>query len=82
MVGIDPVTLFPNAAVDTRVNTSDYTSVFSALDDAVGLLEHHRRSDPDFIAALDTLKQARAMLAKALSQSESAPAAVELEVAA
>ena len=64
------------------MNASDYTTLSSCLNNAVSILEHHRRPDPGFIAALDTLKQARAMIEKSINEPQTAPAGVELEVAA
>ena len=77
-----PPTPFSSFAVNQLVNTSDYTALSSSLNNAVSILEHHRRSDPGFIAALDTLKQARAMIEKSIKEPQTAPARVELEVAA
>ena len=52
-----------------RVNEHDYALLFSSLNQAVEILDRNRTPDPSFIAAYDTLKQSRAMIAKALQQS-------------
>jgi hypothetical protein len=44
------------------VNDHDYNSLFSALNQAVEILNRNRTPDPAFIAAYDTLKQSRAMI--------------------
>jgi hypothetical protein len=38
----------------------DYDALISSLNEAVEMLNQHRSPEPDFLAALDTLKQARA----------------------
>jgi hypothetical protein len=49
------------------VNANDYHSVFSALSRAIEILDRNRTPEPEFIAAYDTLKQSRAMLARVLN---------------
>jgi hypothetical protein len=44
------------------VNDQDYNSLFAALNEAAEILHRNRTPDPEFVAAYDTLKQARAML--------------------
>lgn len=46
----------------------DYHALFSSLNDAIEILNEHRSPDPDFVAALDSLKQARARIARVMSQ--------------
>lgn len=50
----------------------DHTALFQALNEATDILQRNRTPDPEFIAAFDTLKQARAMLEKTLSQQQNA----------
>ena len=50
-----------------RVKTQDYSSLFASLDSAIEIVERNRTPAPGFVAAFDTLKQARAMLAAVLS---------------
>jgi hypothetical protein len=45
------------------MTSSEYNSLFSSLNDAVEILARHRTSDPEYVVALDTLKQARARIA-------------------
>jgi hypothetical protein len=52
------------------VNDDDYSSLFSSLNQAVEILDRNRTPDPGFIAAYDTLKQSRAMIAKALCKAQ------------
>jgi hypothetical protein len=54
------------------VNAHDYTSLFASLNEAVEILDRNRTPDPEFIAAYDTLKQSRAMLARVLTQARAA----------
>lgn len=42
----------------------DYDALFASLNEAVEILNDHRSPDPDFVAALDALKQARARVAR------------------
>jgi hypothetical protein len=64
------------------VNENELSTLFSALNEAVDVLDHHRRPDPEFIAAFDTLKQARAMIEKVYSQPAAAAAKTEPALAA
>jgi hypothetical protein len=43
-----------------RVNTSDYNALLSSLNDAVEIFYRNRTPEPDFVAAFDALKVARA----------------------
>lgn len=65
-----------------RVNEHDYSSLFSSLNQAVEILDRNRTPDPDFIAAYDTLKQSRAMIAKALGKPQEVKAATNVGLAA
>jgi hypothetical protein len=56
------------------VNDSDYTSLISSLNTALEILERNRTPDPAFVAAHDTLKQSRAMIAKLLGPQDAAVA--------
>lgn len=51
------------------MNVNDYDSLLASLNKAVEILDANRTADPAFIAAYDTLKQARAMVVKALETS-------------
>jgi hypothetical protein len=64
------------------VNQKAYNCLLSALDDAVAILDRNRTPDPSLIAAFDTLKQARAMVVRAVEQP--APSVIEeyMELAA
>ncbi|HUR57547.1 MAG TPA: hypothetical protein VM029_07550 [Opitutaceae bacterium] len=57
------------------MNQQAYNSLLSALDDAVYILDRNRTPDPALIAAFDTLKQARAMVVRAVEQP--APSVIE-----
>ena len=57
------------------MNQEAYNSLLSALNDAVAVLDRNRTPDPALIAAFDTLKQARAMVVRAVEQP--APSVVE-----
>jgi hypothetical protein len=48
------------------VNDHDHHSLFAALNEAAEILHRNRTPDPAFVAAFDTLKQARAMLENAI----------------
>jgi hypothetical protein len=63
------------------VNANDQHSIFSSLSRAIEILDRNRTPDPDFIAAYDTLKQSRAMLARVLAANESS-ASIREELAA
>lgn len=66
------------------MHSSDFDSLFASLNEAVAILNRHRTSDPEFVAALDTLKQARAKISR-LTDSNllgSEDSAVEGELAA
>ncbi len=65
-----------------RVNSPDYSSLFSALNEAVEILARNRTADPAYIAAYDTLKQSRAMLMHVLQQAPAAQRATERELVA
>lgn len=56
------------------MNDHDYRSLLAALNNAVEILHRNRRPDPAFVTAYDTLKQARAMLEKAVVSGSSDPA--------
>jgi hypothetical protein len=49
------------------MNSSEYDSLFSSLNEAVEILARHRTSDPEFVIAMDTLKQARARIARSVA---------------
>jgi hypothetical protein len=42
------------------VNETDYDSLLSSLNEAVEIFYRHRTPDPEFVAAFDALKVARA----------------------
>jgi hypothetical protein len=67
----------PTSAVQARVNAHDYNSLFASLNHALELLHQHRTPDPSYIAAYDTLKQSRAMLANAIRPVDGAGAMEE-----
>jgi hypothetical protein len=65
------------------MNKHDYDSLFSSLNNAVEILNRNRTPDPRFIAAYDTLKQARAMIDKAVGDTRPAGSvALPFELAA
>jgi hypothetical protein len=64
------------------VNANDQHSIFSSLSHAIEILDRNRTPDPDFIAAYDTLKQSRAMLARALAATETTASVNDERVAA
>jgi hypothetical protein len=64
------------------VNQQAYNSLLSALDDAVAILDRNRTPDPALIAAFDTLKQARAMVVRAVEQPAPSTIDAYLELAA
>jgi hypothetical protein len=49
------------------MTSSEYDSLFSSLNEAVEILARHRTSDPEFVVAMDTLKQARARIARSVA---------------
>jgi hypothetical protein len=51
------------------VNEHAYNALLSSLNEAVAILDRNRTPDPALIAAFDTLKQARAMVVRAVEQS-------------
>ena len=53
------------------MNDHDYNSLLSSLNQAVEILNRNRTPDPRFIAAYDTLKQARAMIEKTVTPRRS-----------
>jgi hypothetical protein len=64
------------------VNQSDYNALLSSLNDAVEILYRNRTPDPEFVAAYDALKVARAKaMGAALQAHASAPAKPELAAA-
>ena len=63
------------------VNANDQHSLFASLSRAIEILDRNRTPDPHFIAAYDTLKQSRAMLARALTANAS-PVSLREELAA
>jgi hypothetical protein len=65
-VGIDRIIQSSSTPVKSTVNDHDYNSLFSALNQAVEILNRNRTPDPAFIAAYDTLKQSRAMIEQAV----------------
>ena len=81
-VGLDRITRFSEVTVHARVNHHDYNCLFSALNQAVEILYRNRTSDPDFVAAYDTLKQSRAMLQNAVKCSDHGEPLPAAEVAA
>ena len=64
------------------MNEPDYTSLFSSLNQAVEILDRNRTPDPAFVAAYDTLKQSRAMIAKALGKPQEAKSGASVGLAA
>lgn len=70
MVGLNPIDFRDSAWVNEGVNEHDYNSLFSALNEAVEILQRNRTSDPAFVAACDTLKQSRAMIASAIKRTD------------
>ncbi len=69
------------------MHSSDFDSLFASLNEAVAILNRHRTSDPEFVAALDTLKQARAKISRLTDASLSThptavTGAVDAELAA
>lgn len=63
------------------MNANDQHSIFASLSRAIEILDRNRTPDPDFIAAYDTLKQSRAMLARVLAAS-AGPVSLREELAA
>lgn len=64
------------------MNDHDYNALLSSLNHAVEILHRNRRPDPGFVAAFDTLKQARAMLEKNLSCAAGATVPFPVQLAA
>lgn len=64
------------------MNHHDYSSLVASLNHAVDLLNRHRTPDPRFIAAYDTLKQARAMIEKTVGANAPVSTPLEFELAA
>lgn len=64
------------------MNEHDFNQLFASLNQAVDILHRNRTPDPRFIAAYDTLKQARAMLEKTIAQPGGAAVPFGLELAA
>lgn len=58
-----------------------YESVLSSLNAAVEIMERNRTPDPALIAAFDTLKQARAMVIRAVEHGRSPLPAPECQAA-
>lgn len=50
-----------------------YDSLLNSLNSAIETLDRNRTPDPAMIAAFDTLKQARAMIVRALETPRSTP---------
>ena len=69
-------------AASPSMNDHDYNSLLSSLNDAVEILHRNRTPDPRFIAAFDTLKQARAMIEATVSQGRRLPAPFPYELVA
>ena len=63
------------------MNEHDFNSLFSSLNQAVDILNRNRTPDPRFIAAYDTLKQARAMIEKTVVPNATVPFPLELAAA-
>lgn len=59
------------------MNEEDYKSLVGSLHQAVEILDRNRTPDPGLIAALDTLKQARAMVLRAVHEGHLEPLASE-----
>ena len=53
------------------MNSEAYTSLLSALNQAVEILERNRTPNPELIATFDTIKQARAMIIRAVERPQS-----------
>jgi hypothetical protein len=64
------------------MNQHDYDSLLSSLNEAVTILNRNRTPDPSFIAAYDTLKQARAMIEKAVAAPQATRVDFPVELAA
>ena len=64
------------------MNANDQHSIFSSLSRAIEILDRNRTPDPDFIAAYDTLKQSRAMLARVLTTTQTATSFADERAAA
>jgi hypothetical protein len=54
------------------MNQENYNALISSLDHAVEILSRHRTPDGPMVAAYDTVKQARALVAKAVTQPKPA----------
>jgi hypothetical protein len=72
-VGVDGSSFAQRVRSVQPVKTQDHTTLFASLDEAIDTLQRNRTPDPAFIAAFDTLKQARAMLARALTTPRPLP---------
>src|SRR5688500_4743246 len=68
--------------VHARVKTQDYSSLFSSLEQAIEILQRNRTPAPGYIAAYDTLKQARAMIASVVNRPANEQLVVDEERAA
>lgn len=64
------------------MNEHDYNSLVSSLNQAVEILNRNRTPDPRFIAAYDTLKQARAMIEKTVTRRPASAVPFPLELVA
>jgi hypothetical protein len=58
-----------------------YESVLNSLNAAVEIMERNRTPDPALIAAFDTLKQARAMVIRAVQEGQPSLPAQERQAA-
>ena len=64
------------------MNANDYHAIFASLSRAIEILDRNRTPEPEFIAAYDTLKQSRAMLARVLNDPSRIRALEPRELAA
>lgn len=64
------------------MNEHDYNSLLSSLNDAIDILHRNRTPDPRFVAAFDTLKQARAMIEATVRPEHPVPASFAYELVA
>jgi hypothetical protein len=64
------------------VNEIDYKSLLSSLNLAVDILDRNRTPEPAFVAAYDTLKQARAMIMEATGRARDVISTANGELAA
>ncbi len=54
------------------MNEHAYNFLLSSLNDAIEIMDRNRTPDPALVAAFDTLKQARAMVVRAVEHPHTA----------